>query len=247
MTAQNTSLNLSAQRRALLDKLLDSSGLLAESAVSDDAIPIRAIEHKTVAPLSWAQQRLWFMQHMAPESSFYNVPVNLPLHGIINVKALQQALQYVVERHEVLRTVFPDTTGEPVQQVLPVDPMPMPLHDLSHVSSQDRQAAAHLAASQEARRPFDLRRGPMLRACLLKLSVTEHHLLITHHHIVCDGWSMPILLRELATAYEAIVKGTQDHFANTPNSVYRLLYLATPVLQRQTSRARVKLLVRPTG
>ncbi|PZV34685.1 non-ribosomal peptide synthetase [Mesorhizobium kowhaii] len=202
MTAIPISGNMSAERRSLLGKLLGSAGL--QPPASDDP-PLSPRDHPGPAALSWAQQRLWFMQRLAPASPFYNVPLNLPLRGPLNVAALKRALDHVVSRHAALRTVFTDTAGEPMQQVLPPGPVPMPLLDLTHLEPKEREEAARREAGEQARLTFDLRHGPMVHARLLRLSMHEHWLLLTLHHIVCDGWSMQILLRELAAAYGAFV------------------------------------------
>jgi hypothetical protein len=146
-------------------------------------------------PLSFAQQRLWFMHQLAPESAFYNMPLAIRLRGPLEVSQLERALNGVLRRHEVLRTTFPSTDGRAVQLVHAHEARPLPLVDLSSVERPEDQALAF--AEREAREPFDLEAGPLVRFLLLRLSPEHHMLVLTMHHIISDGWSMSILVREL--------------------------------------------------
>ena len=154
-------------------------------------------------PLSFAQQRLWFFDRLEPGNPFYNVPVALRLSGRLDRRALAQSLSEVVRRHEALRTTFPAVGGRPAQVTgSPLD-VEAPLLDLSELPAEERETEALRRAAEEARRPFDLARGPLLRAGIVRLSEEEHLLLLTMHHIVSDGWSMGVLIREMAALYEA--------------------------------------------
>ncbi|MFP2934288.1 condensation domain-containing protein, partial [Pyxidicoccus sp. 3LG] len=155
-------------------------------------------------PLSFAQQRLWFLDRLEPDSPFYNAPVRLRLEGELDVAALERAFTELTRRHEVLRTTFRDG---PVQVIHPPAPFPLTVVDLSTLADGAREQEASRLSTEEARRPFDLARGPVLRATLLKLSPTEHVLLLTMHHIASDGWSMDVLVRESAALYAAFRAG----------------------------------------
>ncbi|SCL25718.1 natural product biosynthesis luciferase-like monooxygenase domain-containing protein [Micromonospora pallida] len=146
-------------------------------------------------PLSYPQQRLWFLDQLTPDNPVYNIPLGYRIHGPLDVEALQRALTTVVRRHEALRTVFRAVDGQPRQIVLPPARVPLTVRDVA-----DAAEAAALAGA-EARTRFDLVDGPVLRATLLRLGPTEHWLCLTVHHIVCDGWSLAILERELTAAY----------------------------------------------
>ncbi|HEY6323031.1 MAG TPA: amino acid adenylation domain-containing protein, partial [Thermoanaerobaculia bacterium] len=141
------------------------------------------------APLSFAQQRLWFLDQLDPGSATYNVPAALRLSGTLNVPALTCALDEVVRRHEVLRTVYAVVGGDPVQRIVPRLAMALPQVDLRRLTAPRRHTAADRLATAAARRPFDLAAGPLLRCILLRLAETEHLALLTMHHIVSDGWS----------------------------------------------------------
>ncbi|MFH8609682.1 non-ribosomal peptide synthase/polyketide synthase [Streptomyces sp. NPDC018029] len=149
-------------------------------------------------PLSFAQQRLWFLDRLRPGDARYNSAVALRLTGAPDQEALGKALTAVVARHEALRTTFEETDGRPVQRVHPAGPVPLPVRD---VGDLDKDLLS------EYSRPFDLRNGPLLRALLLRESATSHVLLLTAHHIVTDGWSMGVVLDELCTAYDALAQG----------------------------------------
>ncbi|NEA49464.1 condensation domain-containing protein, partial [Streptomyces sp. SID10815] len=153
-------------------------------------------------PLSFAQQRLWFLDRLRPGDARYNSAVAVRLTGPLRHVALQRALDLVVERHEALRTTFDESDGRPAQTVHPAAPVPLPLRDTADLD-------ADLLA--EYARPFDLRHGPLLRALLLRESDTVHVLLLTAHHIVTDGWSMGVVLDELCTAYAALAQGDDVH------------------------------------
>ncbi|MFQ6142325.1 non-ribosomal peptide synthase/polyketide synthase [Streptomyces seoulensis] len=153
-------------------------------------------------PLSFAQQRLWFLDRLRPGDARYNSAVAVRLTGPLRQGALQRALDLVVERHEALRTTFDESDGRPAQTVRPAAPVPLPLRDTADLD-------ADLLA--EYARPFDLRHGPLLRALLLRESDTAHVLLLTAHHIVTDGWSMGVVLDELCTAYAALAQGDDVH------------------------------------
>jgi hypothetical protein len=156
-------------------------------------------------PLSFSQRRLWFLAQLEPGSAAYNLPAALRLAGRLDLAALRRSLGEIVRRHEVLRTTFPAAAdGEPRQAIAPPAPGPLalPLVDLAPLG-QDRWPEALRLAWQEARRPFDLARGPLLRLVLVRLGEDEHALLVTIHHIVSDAWSTGIFLRELATLYAA--------------------------------------------
>ncbi|HSF41157.1 MAG TPA: condensation domain-containing protein, partial [Thermoanaerobaculia bacterium] len=179
-------------------------------------------------PLSFAQQRLWFLDRMAPGASLYHMPALLRLTGPLDVAALAAAFSGVVRRHEALRTTFPVRGGEPRQEIHPPRPVPLPVVDLSGVPEEETWRLG-LA---EARRPFDLAAGPLLRALLLRLGPEEHVLAVTMHHIVSDGESAGILVRELAALYGgAPLPGLPVQYADF--AVWQRRWLEGPVLESQ--------------
>jgi amino acid adenylation domain-containing protein len=169
---------------------------------TDELVPVPR-EDGMPLPVSFGQERLWFLDRFSPGSATYNLPTFYRLRGELEVPALAAALAALVARHEVLRTVFHAVDGEPQQVVrTPVYAPPgLPLVDLSALTDTIRNAEAALLARQESARPFDLERGPLLRATLLRLDGAEHLLLLDVHHIVSDGWSVEVMLRELAAFY----------------------------------------------
>ena len=191
---------LTPEQRALLAARLRSSGV---AGLDPGRIPRRA--HAAPAPLSFAQQRLWFLQRLEPGSAAYNVPFAARLTGVLDVAAMQRALQTIVDRHESLRTTFAEMDDAPVQVVAGSSSVSLPVVDLSRLPEPERELRRLMG--KEARAPFDLEKGPLLRSRLLRLAPEEHVLLLTVHHIASDGWSMGVLLRELAALYRAGVTG----------------------------------------
>ncbi|HLX09058.1 MAG TPA: condensation domain-containing protein, partial [Thermoanaerobaculia bacterium] len=162
-------------------------------------------------PLSFAQQRLWFLDRLMPGSAAYNMPLAIRLTGALDAAALAAAFAGLARRHAVLRAVFELVDGEPVQRVSPPSPSPpaaLPLIDGAALPPAVRDAWALRHAAQMARRPFDLARGPLLRVELLRLGAEVHVVLVCLHHTVSDGWSLEILRREIAVLYaQAAVRG----------------------------------------
>ncbi len=189
---------LSQSKRQLLARLMKREGVREGER---EAIPRRT--QISPCPLSFAQQRLWFIDQLEPGSVAYNVPVAVRLRGELDVEALGRALSGVVARHESLRTSFAraDGGGDPAQFIHPARPLPLPLTDLTALPPAAREGEARRLAAAAARRPFDLGRAPLLRARLLRLAADEHLLVLVVHHIVSDGWSMRVLVRELSALY----------------------------------------------
>ena len=184
-----------------------------------EAAPAPAIERvprEGELPLSFAQQRLWFFHQLEPDSVAYNIPGSARLVGPLNLPAFDDALGEVVRRHETLRTTFPATEGSPAQAIHPPRPQKLPMVDLSPLPRAERERATERLAAEEARRPFELGRGPLLRVRLLRLGPHEHAALFTMHHIVGDAWSSGVFVRELAAFYEAFSGGTPSPFAELP-------------------------------
>ncbi|HKV36205.1 MAG TPA: non-ribosomal peptide synthase/polyketide synthase [Pyrinomonadaceae bacterium] len=167
-------------------------------------------------PLSFAQQRLWFLDQLEPGNTLYSVPAALRLSGRLNPAVLEKALDEIARRHESLRTVFKVVNGEPVQVIAAPQHLPLPIVDLREfpASERDEQANAHLM--EEMRKPFDLTAGPLMRVTLLRLDEAEHVLLVNMHHIVSDGWSLGVLLRELTTLYGAYAAEEPSPLAELP-------------------------------
>ncbi|HEX8921444.1 MAG TPA: amino acid adenylation domain-containing protein, partial [Pyrinomonadaceae bacterium] len=172
-----------------------------------EAPPVLPVSREAQLPLSFAQQRLWFLDQLEPGNASYNSPAAVRLTGALDVAALQETLTEIVRRHEVLRTHFVESEGQPVQVIAEAAPLDMPLIDLSELPQTEREAKALSLATEEAERAFDLSRGPLLRASLLRLSAEEHIVLFTMHHIISDGWSISVLIREVAALYEAFTNG----------------------------------------
>ena len=190
------------------------AGLAAALAGSgtDTLPPVTPATAAERAALSFAQQRLWFLSQMEDASAAYHMPGGLRLRGALDRGALRRALDRIVARHEALRTRFVLQDGEPVQRIAPADAgFALAEHDLSGSADLDAALAAHV--EQEAGAPFDLAHGPLARGRLLRLAQDEHVLLVTLHHIVADGWSIGVLLRELGTLYEAFAAGRPDPLA----------------------------------
>ncbi|HET7234257.1 MAG TPA: amino acid adenylation domain-containing protein, partial [Longimicrobium sp.] len=158
-------------------------------------------------PLSFAQERLWFLHQLQPDSPFYNVPAVVRLSGALNAAALERSLGEIVRRHEVLRTVFREMDGGPVQVIEPFGGFTLPVEDLSALPEAEREAAVERRAASDAARPFDLATGPLFRPTLLRLGDGEHVLLLCMHHIVSDEWSIEVFYRELAALYAAFRDG----------------------------------------
>ncbi|MCP4661718.1 MAG: non-ribosomal peptide synthetase, partial [bacterium] len=157
-------------------------------------------------PLSFAQQRLWFIDQMDPGNPAYNLALPVRLRGRLELDALAGSLSAVRRRHEVLRTTFTTRDGKPVQVIASVPAEGMALVDLRALPEAARERETRRLARDDAARPFDLGRGPLLRTAVLRLADDDHVFLLTMHHIVTDGWSMEVLIREVVTLYGAAVR-----------------------------------------
>ena len=193
------------------------AGLRSEALAGSEPIPRIPRRAEAALPLSFAQERLWFLDRMQGGSAAYNLPLLVRLRGAPGVAELAAAFAALARRHETLRTAFPDRDGEPVQVVGP-EPSgwPLPQVDLSALPAAAREIAAQALARDEARRPFSLSSGPVLRTLLLRLEAQEHLLLVNVHHIAADGWSLGVLVRELADLYSASRRGDAPPFRALP-------------------------------
>ncbi|HKG78967.1 MAG TPA: condensation domain-containing protein, partial [Pyrinomonadaceae bacterium] len=196
--------------------------------------------------LSYGQQRLWFLQHLEPNSAVYNIPVDLRLRGCLNRAALKKSLWEIVRRHESLRTTFSIVDGEPVQVIAAVPAFSLPVTYLSHLPLTERKAEAQREAMAEAQKPFNLSEGPLFRARLLKLGAEDHVLLLTLHHIISDGWSMEVLFKELSTLYSAYARREESPLAElsvqyADYAVWQREWLSEEVLEAQVKYWREQL------
>jgi amino acid adenylation domain-containing protein len=180
-------------------------------------------------PLSFAQERLWFLHQLAPDSAFYNLQIDLPLNGPLDEAVLRQVLAEIVRRHEVLRTTFADLEGQPVQCIHAQMELPLVSIDLREMALEGRDEAAERLAAEDARRAFDLRHGPLVRATLVRLSDEVYVLYLTLHHIVTDGWSMDLLTQEIAVLFDAYAQAKPSPLPDLP-----IQYADFAVWQRQT-------------
>ena len=231
---------LSPAKQALLARLM--RGGVAPGAPG----AIRPRDPAPPAPLSAAQQRLWFLYQMDPATAAFNIPLVVRLGGPLDVPALERALVEIVCRHEALRTLFVLRGGAPVQQVLPPPARVLAIEDLPPDPADGRQAAARAWAADEAGAPFDLAAGPGVRARLLRVAGDEHVLAITLHHIVGDGWSTGVLYRELAALYGAFRRGEPSPLPPLPiqyadYAAWQHARLAGPEHARQVEYWRARL------
>ncbi|HEY0606556.1 MAG TPA: amino acid adenylation domain-containing protein, partial [Herpetosiphonaceae bacterium] len=232
-------------------------GLLADlpldRALRQHTPPIELRQHDQPLPLSFAQQRLWFLDQLEPGNAAYNICRSIVLSGDVNVAALEHGLNALIRRHESLRTIFGEDDGQPIQIILPQLTVPLPLIDLSQLPEPERQVIVREQALAEARQPFDLTRAPLLRWRLLRLASTEHVLILTLHHSICDGWSMGVLFGDLHALYEQALAGQPDMSALPPlpiqyadYAIWQRAWLSGDVLEQQLSYWRHQLAESPT-
>jgi amino acid adenylation domain-containing protein/non-ribosomal peptide synthase protein (TIGR01720 family) len=180
----------------------------ARQAVSSPlAPPLQPVLRDGALPLSYAQQRLWFLEQLEPGQAVYHLPFAWRITGSLNVSALEQSLKAIVQRHEILRTSFPTVDGQPMQVIAPNLASSLSIVDLQGLPVIEREAAVQRLATEEGQHPFNLPYGPLMRTTLLRLTSEDHILLLTLHHMVFDGWSAEIFWRELAALYSASCAG----------------------------------------
>jgi amino acid adenylation domain-containing protein len=194
--------DISAAKRQLLAKYLRGEVKQPISARTISRLPADALPQ-----LSFAQERLWFLDQLNPHSAVYNVPLAVKLAGQIDPEALERSVNEVVRRHDVLRTTFTTIDGRPVPTTHQELHVPQRVHDLSNEHEAHRETRAHAILTAEAETPFDLSRGPLIRATLIKLADDQHIFLVVMHHIASDGWSLVLFFQELSTIYQAFSRG----------------------------------------
>lgn len=185
-----------------------------------------------VFPVSFAQQRLWFLDQLRPGDPAYNLPFSVRLKGPLNVSAFNSAIEEIVRRHEVLRTTFTMLKGEPVQVVSPSATLPVNRIELTELSEDARERAAQYLAGEEARRSFNLKRGPLTRISVARLDQHEHIILLIMHHIISDAWSKGVLIDEITVLYEAFSAGRPS-----PLSELEIQYADYSVWQRDQAQS----------
>jgi Condensation domain len=205
-----------------------------------------AREGSGALPLSFAQQRLWFLQQMEPNNPLYNMPWSTRLAGTLNVAALETALNGIVSRHEILRTVYRVEQDVPVQIVLPETHIALEMCDLSSLPATEREPEARRIAQEQSARPFDLASDLMFRPMLLKLDERDHVLFVNTHHIASDGWSMGIMQSDLAAFYEAALTDEAPQLPQLPIqysdfAVWQRNWLRDEVLEHQLAYWRNRL------
>ncbi|HEU4885052.1 MAG TPA: condensation domain-containing protein, partial [Longimicrobium sp.] len=227
------------------DRLSDAKRLLLEKRIKGQVKPaaprnvIRKAGGGPEYPMSFAQERLWFMDQLEPGKAFYNVPAAVLVSARLDIPTLERAYTEILRRHEALRTVFRLVDGEPRQIVQPPQPFRVETLDIrgpDGAAAQEDQIRETIA--RESARPFDLANGPLVRVHLIRVSEADYALIVNVHHIVTDGWSMPIIMREMDEFYEAIAHGQPDPLQRLeiqyPDySVWQREYLVGETLQRQ--------------
>ena len=194
--------NLSVEKRELLlQRLRQKKENASRTKITSQS------RDSNIFPLSFAQQRLWFIEQFEPGNRFYNQPAAVRLTGALNLAVLEQSFNEIIRRHEALRTTFSTVEGQPIQVIAPTLALKLPVVDLQKLPDADREKEVLHVATKEAQMPFNLVEGPLLRCTLLRLDEAEYVLLFTTHHIISDGWSKGILIREMATLYEAFSTG----------------------------------------
>ncbi|WP_176560098.1 non-ribosomal peptide synthase/polyketide synthase [Brevibacillus dissolubilis] len=178
--------------------------------------PIPAVSREQQLPLSFAQQRLWFFDRFMPEHALYNIPGALRLSGNVNIEAWRRSLEAIIARHESLRTTFTDHDGHAVQVIHPDTDWTLELVDLRDLASEEQEAEVQRLMAEDARRPFDLGHGPLLRTSLIRIGEEEYIFLFNMHHIISDGWSIGVFLRELTALYEAFCQGEEATLTALP-------------------------------
>jgi amino acid adenylation domain-containing protein/FkbM family methyltransferase len=164
-------------------------------------------ECESESPLSFAQRRLWFLSQLEPDASTYNIPGAARLEGELDVMALRRSFNELARRHEILRMSFPSRDGRPMQDLSPDLDLALPQFDLASLPPEEQSVQVRRLMIEESHKPFDVGAGPLFRAALMRLSALDHILLVTTHHIISDGWSVEILIRELASLYASISRG----------------------------------------
>jgi amino acid adenylation domain-containing protein len=202
---------LSEKRRDLLTKVLQTRGQVA--AVPGEILPRL---HGGTAPLSFAQKRLWFLDQMAPGNPFYNATSATTFDSPIRIDVLERCLGEIVRRHEALRTTFAFEDGEPVQVIAPPGDWKLAVTDLRSILPDRRESELNRIVRDEARKPFDLAEGPLLRAMYVRVDESKSVFLLSMHHIICDGWSMGVFWRELMALYRAFAAGKPSPLAQLP-------------------------------
>src|SRR4051794_25206473 len=230
--------NLEPTKRDLLLNRL--RGMAAPVASARSRTQISKTDRMHLLPLSWSQQRLWFIDQLQGAGQAYHIAAAVRLHGVLKVSALQAALDTMLERHEALRTVFASVEGSAIQVIQPPSQFSLQQIDLSDLEAQEREAQITEQATQEAQAPFDLSTGPLIRARLLRVSSDEHVMLMTMHHIVSDGWSMGIFIREVAQLYAAYCEGRSNPLPPLPiqyadYALWQREWLSGVVLEQQLS------------
>ncbi len=214
-------------------------------ALLEEQLRKATVEPETI-PLSFAQQRLWLLDQLEPNSALYNVPLALELSGPLDASALQSALDTLVERHEILRTRFTCENEAPVQTVEENGHLKMSLHDLSGLESSQREPEARRILKVEVNRPFDLGSSQLTRAALIRLEPERHWFLLNFHHITSDEWSLKICLRELTSLYESFQQGTRSALPElsiqyADFAVWQRETMQGPLLEKQLAYWREKL------
>ena len=227
---------------SLREQVERAMGAESESNIS----LIKPIAREVELPLSFAQQRLWFLDRLDTGMLAYNGATAVHLQGILNVAVLEQCINEIVRRHEVLRTSFPIVEGQPIQAIAPTLTLSLPVIDLRGLQCQQREEKIQQLVTQEARRPFNLAEGPLLRVTLLRLGDEEHVFVLTIHHIVSDAWSAGVFIREVAALYEVFSQGRPSPLAELPIqyadfAVWQRQWLQGEVLENQLAYWRQQL------
>jgi amino acid adenylation domain-containing protein len=235
MMKENGNMSDAARRQAVLEKLLKRK---LPGDFKTKSLPKRKI-HSPV-PVSFAQQRLWVLDRLVPDNSFYNIPTALRIKGELDIPAFERAVNEMIRRHESLRTVFKMENEEPVQVIRPEFSLRVEVKDLGSLPAGEKEKGVKRLMAEESGKPFDLEHGPLLRVLLLIEDPNTTLLIYSMHHIISDAWSMELFKRELVTIYEAYLAGKPSPLPEPPVqyadfAVWQREWLQGEALQKQLS------------
>jgi Condensation domain len=221
--------NLSPEQLELLHQRLNKLNTKKENISQPKIISQKQVSKSP--PLSFAQQRLWFLDQLEPNTAIYNIPTAVNLKGLLNVTALEKSLNEIVRRHEALRTRFADVEGKSLQIIVPTLTLRLQIINLQYFPENQQQTEVIKLSNIEAQQPFDLTQCPLLRTTLLKVGEEEHVLLLTIHHIVADRWSIGVFVSELVALYEAFSTEKTSRLSELPIQYADFVYWQNEWLQ----------------